>query len=116
MGAFLSPIFHGSLREHYVLLVGAAGVVAMLTGFVGAWFGARFGARAAARRALRDAPRELPDVRQLRELTQGVDAIAVEVERISEAQRFMARLLADRAERQPLPPTKHREPGHITPH
>lgn len=35
---------------------------------------------------------------QLVQLQQSVDAIAVEVERIAEAQRFSAKLLADRAE------------------
>jgi hypothetical protein len=34
---------------------------------------------------------------QLEQLQQSVDAIAVEVERIAEAQRFSAKLLADRA-------------------
>ena len=44
------------------------------------------------------------DFRELRELSQrlerieqGVDAVAVEVERISEAQRYTTRLLGDRA-------------------
>jgi len=35
---------------------------------------------------------------QLEQLQQSVDAIAVEVERIAEAQRFSAKLLADRAD------------------
>jgi hypothetical protein len=35
---------------------------------------------------------------QLEQLQQSVDAIAVEVERIAEAQRFSAKLLAERAE------------------
>ena len=40
---------------------------------------------------------------QMRQLQQSVDAIAVEVERIAEAQRFMARLEADRDTRHALP-------------
>ncbi len=36
-------------------------------------------------------------------LQQSVDTIAIEVERIAEAQRFSARLLSERAEQQPLP-------------
>jgi hypothetical protein len=40
---------------------------------------------------------------QIAQLQQSVDAIAVEVERIAEAQRFMARLEADRDARQALP-------------
>jgi hypothetical protein len=40
---------------------------------------------------------------RLQHLEQAVDAIAVEVERISEAQRFSARLLAERKEVTPVP-------------
>ncbi len=36
-------------------------------------------------------------------LQQSVDTIAIEVERIAEAQRFSAKLLSERAEQQPLP-------------
>jgi hypothetical protein len=48
------------------------------------------------RRALR-APRPQHDDQRLEQLQHSVDAIAVEVERIAEAQRFTARLLAERA-------------------
>jgi predicted RND superfamily exporter protein len=45
---------------------------------------------------------ELPNVRQMEQrfdqLQQSVDAIAVEVERIAEAQRFSAKLLAGKSE------------------
>jgi len=42
------------------------------------------------------APRISPDVAaQLNQLSQAVDAIALEVERISEGQRFTTRLLAE---------------------
>jgi hypothetical protein len=41
--------------------------------------------------------------RQIGDLQQSVDAIAVEVERIAEAQRFMARLESERDSRQALP-------------
>jgi hypothetical protein len=40
---------------------------------------------------------------QMEQLQQSVDSIAVEVERIAEAQRFMARLEAERDARQSLP-------------
>jgi len=53
-------------------------------------------------------------------LEQAVDAMAIEIERITEGQRFMTRLLAERTaaeraprERTPLPPS---EPRVITPH
>jgi hypothetical protein len=39
-----------------------------------------------------------PQNLQLEQLQQSVDAIAVEVERIAEAQRFSAKLLAERAD------------------
>lgn len=43
-------------------------------------------------------PSVSPEVRdQLRHLSQSVDAIAIEVERISEGQRFAARLLSERS-------------------
>jgi hypothetical protein len=52
-------------------------------------------------------PREQPNVLQFEQrfdqLQQSVDAIAVEVERIAEAQRFSARLLAERSETGALP-------------
>ena len=41
--------------------------------------------------------------RQIGDIQQSVDAIAVEVERIAEAQRFMARLESERDARQSLP-------------
>jgi hypothetical protein len=40
---------------------------------------------------------------QMEQLQQSVDSIAVEVERIAEAQRFMARLESEREARQALP-------------
>ncbi|HEY0527728.1 MAG TPA: hypothetical protein VGD02_02780 [Gemmatimonadaceae bacterium] len=45
---------------------------------------------------------QLPDVR-LEQLQQSIDAIAVEVERIAEAQRFSAKLLAQRGETSTIP-------------
>ncbi len=59
-------------------------------------------------RGLKDkAPtRELPNPlyeQRLDQLQQSVDAIAVEVERIAEAQRFSAKLLAERSESPALP-------------
>lgn len=50
--------------------------------------------------------RELPSPlyeQRLDQLQQSVDAIAVEVERIAEAQRFSAKLLSERAESRALP-------------
>jgi len=51
--------------------------------------------------------RDMPNVLQMEarfdQLQQSVDAIAVEVERIAEAQRFSAKLLAERNETPALP-------------
>src|SRR5437764_10385739 len=98
MGGF-PHVFFGTLREHYILLFGAAGSFGLLTGFVGAWIGARLGARAAARRALEGASRELVRSAELKAVTEGMDALLVEVERIAEGQRFVSRVLAERSER-----------------
>ena len=53
------------------------------------------------------APREMPNMLGFQErfdqLQQSVDAIAVEVERIAEAQRFSAKLLAERSETSTVP-------------
>jgi hypothetical protein len=111
------PLFHGTLREHYLLLFGVAGGIALVTGLVSAWIGAYVGARRAARKTLLEAIEESParvTAARMNELVQAVDAIAVEVERISEAQRFTARLLAER--QAPQPPLSRRDPGVITPH
>jgi hypothetical protein len=50
-------------------------------------------------------------------LEQAVEAIAVEVERISEGQRFTTKLLAERVQAEPLRNVPLAEPiGHTTPH
>jgi hypothetical protein len=58
--------------------------------------------------------RRLDDVlERLARLENGVDATAVEVERISEAQRFTARVLAERSS---APSLSDRPRGYTTPH
>jgi hypothetical protein len=55
---------------------------------------------------------------QLGQLQESVEAMSLELERIGEAERFNARLLAERAPASagvPTPPAR-REPGTITPH
>jgi len=49
-------------------------------------------------------------------LEQAVDAIALEVERISEGQRFTTKLLADRAAADRLPAAPDEQRRHVTPH
>ena len=51
----------------------------------------------------RDVPNALAFQERFDQLQQSVDAIAVEVERIAEAQRFSAKLLAERSEISALP-------------
>jgi hypothetical protein len=43
---------------------------------------------------------------RLEQLQQSMDSVAIEVERISEGQRFTNRLLAERPEGEPLPVAK----------
>lgn len=93
-------IFHGPLRDRDVMILLAAGGIALFVGFVSAWLGAHFGARRAVKRAFRDRI-EIPSiVTEVRydELARSIDAIALEVERISEAQRFTTKLLASSKE------------------
>ena len=113
----LPQLFNGTLREHYLLLFGMAGGIAAVVAFVAAWFGAQFGAKRAARLAADEALARggLGVDRTLTALVQAVDAVSLEVERLSEGQRFTARLLS---ERQPvLPAPKQESSGRVvTPH
>ena len=104
-------LFAGTLREHYIMLFSAAGAIGVTAGLVGSWVGAYLGARRAAKAAQVDPPEAQP-VMQLGAVMQALDAIALEVERISEAQRFTMKVLS---ERQPvvLPRAEVRS---ITPH
>ena len=118
MESWFPHFFHGTLREHYLILFGAAGGIALVSGIVSAWIGAYIGARRAARKTMFEAmaasPARMSEAR-MTQLVEAVDAIALEVERISEAQRFTARLLAERQAPQP-PTVARRDPGVITPH
>ena len=119
MGDLFPPVIDGTLREHYILLFGAAGAFALLAGVFGAWIGAYFGGRRGARRELARSRAELPAVAvqtQLMELRRGVEAMALEMERISEGQRFTARMLVERVPPAQVPVPPRRETGPITPH
>ena len=77
-----------------------AQLMVVLVPTVAAFVGIGLGARVLWRRGSRDRDRvSAGDDRRLERLETAVDAIAIEVERISEAQRFSAALLAER-----LPP------------
>jgi len=69
-------------------------------------------------RGIRRESLDLENSPRLQRIEQAVESIAVEVERIGEAQRFTTKLLAERhldaAPRIPVQP--RREPGTITPH
>jgi len=77
-------------------------IVAILTFGVSICMIARaFSARA---RAKLTAPPELKGLEtRLERIEQSVDSIAVEIERVSEAQRFTARLMSERREAIPMP-------------
>lgn len=73
--------------------------VHVLLAVVGAWWMARIMARS---KASPDAASSaLPHDGPLEQLQQSVDAIALEVERIGEAQRYTAKLMSDRARTAP---------------
>jgi hypothetical protein len=111
------PVIHGTLREHYLLLFGAAGTFGLMTGLLGAWIGAYFGGRRGARKAIQQMeaqPAQLLEA-NIAELRHGMESVALEMERIAEGQRFTARMLMERVG--PLAPAQHRRDGtNITPH
>src|SRR5690348_7310826 len=114
---FLPTHFMGTMREHYVLLFSAAGAIGLMAGFVGSWIGGFLGARRAVRSAQLNAPPAGDASRlELAQLSQMVEAIAIEVERVSEGQRFTTRLLADRMPLAPSADVRQRGPDHRTPH
>ena len=71
-------------------------VCTTIVGTIGCLVAIGVGARLFLMRAKRLAERPQLEDDRLRHLEQAVDAIAIEVERISEAQRFQTKLLADR--------------------
>ena len=56
------------------------------------------------------------DDERMTRLEQAVEAIALEVERISEGQRFTTKLLSERAAADRLPVAPAPEPRRVTPH
>ena len=71
-------------------------VCAVAVGSVGALVAIGVSARVRLLRAERGSNVPRVDENRLQHLEQAVDAIAIEIERISEAQRFTTKLLADR--------------------
>lgn len=114
----LPPIFFGTLRDHYILLFSAAGGVALVAGFVGAWIGSHLASRRSARMVVKELAGEVSSAPQFQQIMQAMDVLSVEVERLSEGHRFVARLLSERAEHDRLAaiPVRERKSEHITPH
>jgi hypothetical protein len=111
-------VFFGTLRQHYILLFTAAGGVALIAGFIGAWIGSHLAGRRSARAIATDLASQVAAAPQFQQIMQAVDILSVEVERISESQRFVAKLLSERNERDRLAalPARERKSEHITPH
>ena len=109
--------FLGTMREHYVLLFSAAGGLGLLAAFIGSWIGGYTGARRAVRAAQRRTPATSDATHlELAQLSQMLEAVAIEVERVSEGQRFTTRLLADRMPLSPPADARPRGPDYRTPH
>jgi hypothetical protein len=114
---FLPMHWLGMMREHYVLLFSVAAGIGLMAGFVGSWIGGYLGARRAVRAAQLNAPVASESSRvQLAQLGQMVEAIAIEVERVAEGQRFTTRLLADRMPLASPADIRPRGPDLTTPH
>lgn len=64
-------------------------------------------ARRIENRGAAPAPLRADVAERLERIERAVESIAVEVERISEGQRFVTRVLADRGEIPKLPPVQH---------
>ena len=107
----IQHLLAGTSREHYIILFSAAGAIGLAAGLVGSWIGGYLGARRAVS-AERLNRIESQQSLQLGPVMHALDAIALEVERISEAQRFTTKVLS---ERQPVP-LPRAEPRSITPH
>jgi hypothetical protein len=75
-------------------------IVAAVAALAGVGIVAKWSLVAAKRRELRSSQL---DIERLERLQQSIDAIAIEVERITEAQRFSAKLLAERKEESRVP-------------
>lgn len=115
----LPHVVFGTLRDHYLLLFGAAGGFGLVAGSLGAWLGARFGARPAVRRNLADTGVALATQADVHALADELQTLLIEVERIAEGQRFLAKVLSERGTSATLaPPTlpSRRESGTVTPH
>ena len=95
------------LPEIFMLI--SSGLFMTTLGFAIAWMRAR--ERAVRAESFMDGIRSVPAAQQ-QGISPAIDAIAMEVERIGEGQRFLTRVISEQRAHQ-LPP---RAPGSITPH
>ena len=114
------PAIERLLRDPYPLLIAIAGAFSLMTGLFGAWIGAYFGGRRGARREIARMTAAVPAPAlaeaQLAELRHAVETMALEMERISEGQRFTARMLLERMPATQVPHHPRRDAGPVTPH
>ncbi len=103
--------------QEFLAIVAAIVTLALMAGLFGAWIGAYFGGRSGAKRALAAMERDPLTISsaQIDDLRNSLDAIAVEVERISEGQRFTTRLVSERVG-QPGTAAQQRHDQPVTPH
>ena len=96
-------------------LLAIAGVVTvpLSIGLAVAWRSARREAQLRAEFMMQAAMGQKRDSTDVARLERAVESIAIEVERISESQRFLSRLLVERADPRSLPSAP---PRVITPH
>ena len=118
MEELIHIVSHLPTRDQLLLFLVAAGGLALTTGLFGAWVGAYFGGRRGARREIarmQQQPSSGLVESQLNDLRHAVETMAVEMERISEGQRFTARMLVERVT--PQAAVGHRrDPAHNSPH
>jgi hypothetical protein len=101
-------------RDLVVLLfLSSSTLLATTVGFAIAWVRARERALRAELEGFRIQPRTVATADSFE---RALDAIAVEVERISEGQRFVTRLLSERADAAPKPAPRLDAQRVITPH
>ena len=93
-----------------LLAMGGAGLFATTIAFAALWVRAR--ERATRAESLLEGMRMMGGRND--GLTPALDAIAEEVERIGEGQRFLTRIMSEQASR--AEPARPRTPGNITPH
>ena len=102
-----------AILDYLMLAVG--GLTVSTIGFAVAWLRARERAIRAEERTELGRPSTIAEAR-FDNLDQSMEALALEMERIAEAERFQSKLLANRANAPVSPEHPARAPGVVTPH